>query len=889
MQPSRLALENRFFPWPGLVAATDPSRWTAASNYYLGARGYYDYIAQLTWLEDVNLPTPANMFNLNTAHTYNQALVDQAYSDGKWSTTTSHGECTGIDYLGQQNANGHLWVAPIGEVLKYIKVRDASQFSNYNRVGRTISFDVVHNLPTFQPVSITTPDPYTFLPVVFDNPVTLKIHILDTDSVLSVMMDDIPVVSYSVQTLDGTRYITFDAALNTTRHVVVNLAAPAPAISNISENPDPVELGASATFTATVIPAEGTSLGTVTLRVLAPESHDYIMDLVSGNQYAASFTPTQLGTYSYQVIATNSEDAASQSSPASFTVVDTTPPAWRLQDQTNASILIGEANNLSAEGLDIGGLGWATLATNESGVWQEFTWPVSDWWNPSWLNRVPILLTESAGLARTAETVDVLVSSDQFPGLANCAAELRMADAEKNELPVQVYDENSSGGTLTCHLLFQASLGANESRTYYIYYGNPAATAPTYTTDLTSLTAGNLLNVRNTFLNLDLDTGSGIVSRLQLPTGTNTNLPLSPQTDEYWGWHQICSSLDGNITGKNILCSGGTAPATGLVLTTVLDGPIVKEFVFTSQKGDATYLITYRFFANAPYYQYDLTLAGTTASVMNNYWYANGNFSRLGAGTSGMPASTYNTYGNGVDQIRMASFDTSIDYASIDGNDNDGTQLGGTDYRFPSASGLDLWVITGSSQAETELGLGRLAAPVVAVLGTEVEEAPETQYGSPANLNGAVVWTPAAFLWQNPAIPVGTDVQWRIKFCDLNENCASTNEMTFSIVAPTYELSVEKTGTGSGTVTSDPAGIDCGSTCSFDFSYNTDVTLTAVADSGSTFTGWSGAGCTGTGACEVTHGCRQSSHCQFCSWHASGCLCRRRLHQRIRRRPYLWL
>ena len=206
--------------------------------------------------------------------------------------------------------------------------------------------------------------------------------------------------------------------------------------------------------------------------------------------------------------------------------------------------------------------------------------------------------------------------------------------------------------------------------------------------------------------------------------------------------------------------------------------------IFTSQKGAATYHITYRFFANAPYYQYDLTVTGTTANVMNNYWYTNGSFSLLGVGTGGTPASTYNTYGSGIDQIRMASLDTSIDFTSIDGADNDGTQLGGTDYQFPSASGLDLWVTTGASQADTESGLGQLAAPVVAALGAEVEEAPETQYGSPANLNGAVVWTPATFLWQNPAIPVGTDVQWRIKFCDLSGNCASTTEMTFSIVAP---------------------------------------------------------------------------------------------------------
>jgi len=65
-------------------------------------------------------------------------------------------------------------------------------------------------------------------------------------------------------------------------------------------------------------------------------------------------------------------------------------------------------------------------------------------------------------------------------------------------------------------------------------------------------------------------------------------------------------------------------------------------------------------------------------------------------------------------------------------------------------------------------------------------------------------------------------------------------------------LSVSKTGTGSGTVTSSPAGINCGATCSASFNYNTSVTLTATASTGSTFTGWSGAGCIGTGTCIVT-------------------------------------
>jgi hypothetical protein len=65
-------------------------------------------------------------------------------------------------------------------------------------------------------------------------------------------------------------------------------------------------------------------------------------------------------------------------------------------------------------------------------------------------------------------------------------------------------------------------------------------------------------------------------------------------------------------------------------------------------------------------------------------------------------------------------------------------------------------------------------------------------------------------------------------------------------------LTVSKSGNGTGTATSNPAGIDCGATCSEKFATNSSVTLSAVADTGSTFTGWSGAGCSGTGTCVVT-------------------------------------
>lgn len=73
---------------------------------------------------------------------------------------------------------------------------------------------------------------------------------------------------------------------------------------------------------------------------------------------------------------------------------------------------------------------------------------------------------------------------------------------------------------------------------------------------------------------------------------------------------------------------------------------------------------------------------------------------------------------------------------------------------------------------------------------------------------------------------------------------------TFTLVT-TFTLTVTKAGTGSGTVTSSPAGINCGTDCSESYTSGTTVRLTATAASGSIFTGWSGA-CTGTAAtCDV--------------------------------------
>jgi len=65
------------------------------------------------------------------------------------------------------------------------------------------------------------------------------------------------------------------------------------------------------------------------------------------------------------------------------------------------------------------------------------------------------------------------------------------------------------------------------------------------------------------------------------------------------------------------------------------------------------------------------------------------------------------------------------------------------------------------------------------------------------------------------------------------------------------QLTVKSAGSGAGTVTSTPAGINCPQSCTASFPKGTAVVLTPSPEAGTTFAGWSGP-CTGTGICKLT-------------------------------------
>lgn len=88
--------------------------------------------------------------------------------------------------------------------------------------------------------------------------------------------------------------------------------------------------------------------------------------------------------------------------------------------------------------------------------------------------------------------------------------------------------------------------------------------------------------------------------------------------------------------------------------------------------------------------------------------------------------------------------------------------------------------------------------------------------------------------------------------CDSTETtCTVSTYATTDVIASfipagsSVTLTVTKGGTGSGTITSGPGGIDCGTVCTATLAAGTSVQLTAVPATGSTFLGWAGL-CAGT-------------------------------------------
>jgi hypothetical protein len=112
--------------------------------------------------------------------------------------------------------------------------------------------------------------------------------------------------------------------------------------------------------------------------------------------------------------------------------------------------------------------------------------------------------------------------------------------------------------------------------------------------------------------------------------------------------------------------------------------------------------------------------------------------------------------------------------------------------------------------------------------------------GSPVVLTGLAMPGSRFAGWSEPSCPEVTP-------CTVTP--IGPTQLTASF-APSYSVAVTLTGSGSGRVTSTPAGMDCPSTCTLEAERGP-VRLTATPASGSRFVRWSDARCPGTASCEL--------------------------------------
>jgi hypothetical protein len=134
-----------------------------------------------------------------------------------------------------------------------------------------------------------------------------------------------------------------------------------------------------------------------------------------------------------------------------------------------------------------------------------------------------------------------------------------------------------------------------------------------------------------------------------------------------------------------------------------------------------------------------------------------------------------------------------------------------------------------------------------------------TQFSSPFDVSGTFNYVTDGY-WTNvheaqygqsiPATKVVATVTLSNGKVVTAQNTNLTGDPTTIYPPATHMLTVVRVGTGSGNVTSTPAGINCGVDCTESFTSGTSISLVAIPVVGSTFTGFSG-DCTGTGPCTV--------------------------------------
>ncbi|RLG18081.1 hypothetical protein DRN75_02565, partial [Nanoarchaeota archaeon] len=108
------------------------------------------------------------------------------------------------------------------------------------------------------------------------------------------------------------------------------------------------------------------------------------------------------------------------------------------------------------------------------------------WWNSSWTYRRNITIVEEDGYNRTGQQTTLNLTFS--PGKISKCEEIRIMDTSDNEVPYRILEDGSSSQTPYCYVQFGVDINSSQTLVYTVYYGNPYAPDPSYTSPNWNLT-----------------------------------------------------------------------------------------------------------------------------------------------------------------------------------------------------------------------------------------------------------------------------------------------------------------------------------------------------------------------------------------------------------------